>query len=153
MSPRSFVIGILVGLSASLTAVAARPVVPPAVQAAIARLLGDQTTAVEFEDGKYEVSAATRLEVVLDVKGVVEEVEVKLPLALVPASVVASARAALPAGARLEEAELLIRGSSLRYEIEARTAAGEVELVLDGAGKFVSQRTEKDDEDGDEDDD
>ena len=75
MSPRSFVIGTLVGLSLSLTAVAARPVVPPAVQAAIARLLGDRTTAVEFEDGKYEVSTATRLEVVLDVKGVVEEVE------------------------------------------------------------------------------
>ena len=69
-----------------------------------------------------------------------------------PASVAAAARAALPAGARLEEAELLIRGSALRYEIEAAAAAGEVELVLDGAGKLVSQRVEKDGEDGDEDD-
>lgn len=152
MQAHAIIIGALIGVSASFTVMAARPAVPQAVQVAIARLLGDAAGKVEVEDGRYEVSAATRLEVVLDARGVVEEIEVKLPLALVPAPIVAAARAALPGGARLEEAELLIRGSALLYEIEARTQSGEVEVVLDSAGKVVSQATEPGDEDGAEDD-
>ena len=154
MQPRSFTIGILLGLSLSLslTAIGAKPVVPQAVQVAIARLLNGATTEIEVEHGKYEVSTTTTLEVMLDARGGIEEVEVKLPFGLVPAQVVKAARAALPAGAHLAEAELLIRGSALFYEIEARTANGEVELVLDSLGKLVSKHTEQEDE-GEEDDD
>ncbi len=156
MQHRSLTLGILLGLSVSLTAltaIAAKPAVPQAVQQAIARLLGGATAEVEAEHGKYEVSTKTTLEVVLNADGVVEEIEVKLPIGLVPAPVLGAARKALPAGARVEEAELLIRGSAMFYEIEARTADGEVELVLDGAGKLISQQTEHDDDDGDDDDD
>ena len=155
MQPRSFSLGILLGLSVSLTAItamAAGPAVPKVVQQAIVRLLGGAPAEVEVEHGKYEVATKTTLEVVLDARGVVEEVEVKLPVGLVPAPVMAAAKKALPAGARGEEAELLIRGSALFYEIEARTADGEALLVLDGAGKLISQQTEHDDDDDDDDD-
>lgn len=147
---RTFTLGILIGLSVSLTAIAAKPAVPKAVQVAIAKLFDGNKVEVEVEDGKYEVATTTTLEVVLAVHGGVEEIEVKLPIGLVPAPVIAAAKAALPAGARLEEAELLIRGSVLLYEIEARAALGEVELVLDGAGKVISQAAEQNDDDDDQ---
>lgn len=150
MRIKAFTFGVLVALVASASVSAAAPAVPLAVKRAASRIFGEARTSIEHEDGKYEVVAQTELEVVLDAKGAVAEIEVKLPLELVPANVLGAAKSALPAGARVEEAELLVRGSALLYEIEARVAAGEVELVLDAGGTLVSRRDEQDDDDDDD---
>lgn len=130
---------------------AARPTVPDAVRRAVAEIFGGPRPVErerEAEGDRYEVKTRSELAVVLDAAGAVVEVEATIPPGLVPPAVLAAARAALP-GSRVVEAELLVRGSQVLYEIEARGAGGEVELVIDAGGALVSRAVEagRDDED------
>lgn len=135
----------------SFSAAAARPTIPDAVRRAVAEIFGGARTIEherEAEGDRYEVKTRSELAVVLDAAGAVVEVEATIPPGLVPPAVLAAARAALP-GARVVEAELLVRGSQVLYEVEARGSGGEVELVIDAAGTLVSRSAEsgRDDED------
>lgn len=148
MRSTSLVLGVVLGLVLSLSAGAAAPAVPKAVQRAIDTIFGGAETKVEHEreGGKdvYEVEAPARLEVVLDGSGGVTEVEVKIPVGLVPPAVLGAARGALPRDARIVETELLVRGRQHFYEVEARTGAGAVEIILDAGGAIVEQHVEQD---------
>lgn len=152
MQLRAISITLFLALTVSLSVTAAGPVVPKAVQRAVTAIFGSQKPAIEHESeggtDKYEVGAPTRLEVVLDAQGSVEEIEVKIPVGLVPPAVLNAAKNAMPMGTRVEGAELLVRGKQLLYEIEGRSQASEVEVVVDPGGSIVGQHveTEADDE-------
>lgn len=147
----SFALGL--SLAPIASAVGAGAAVPQAVQRAVGQIFGDAKVVIETEhEGgtvHYEAGATTRLDVVFSAKGSVEEIEVELPLGLVPPAVLAAARGALDKGAKLTEAELLIRGPRVLYELEARAGSDEIELVISPEGRIVSQRSEQDERDDD----
>lgn len=139
-------------LLVSFSAAAARPTIPEAVRRAVAEIFGGARPVEherEAEGDRYEVKTRSELAVVLDAAGAVVEVEATIPPGLVPPAVLAAVRAALP-GARVVEAELLVRGSQVLYEIEARGAGGAVELVIDAGGALRSRAVEAGRDEGDE---
>lgn len=135
----------------SFSVAAAAPTIPDVVRRAVVQIFGGSRAIeheLEPEGDRYEVKARTELAVILDPAGSIVEIEAEIPVGLVPPAVLAAARSALPAGARVVEAELLVRGPQVLYELEARGPGGAVEMVLDAAGVLVSRGAgEKDGDD------
>jgi hypothetical protein len=155
MTWRTFGLGVLVGsLFVAVSADAAGPVVPKAVQRAVTQIFGSKPAKIEHErEGGadlYEAEGHTKLDVSFNARGTVEEFEVELPLGLVPPEVVAAARAALPKGAQIAESELVVRRGQLLYEIEGKSDRGEIELVIDAGGAVIREQVETDDDKDDD---
>lgn len=115
----------------------------------------------ETEDGEtvYEVELEVKedeeITVALKPDGTIIEVEKEIAVSELPEAVTRAIKAKYPK-AELEEAEQVVRGDHLLYEVEVEIAEDEtVEILLDAKGKILEEEEEHegDDEDDDDDDD
>jgi len=131
--------------------VAAQPA-PDPVRRAAASLFGKREVKIsaEHENGTvvYEAAARTKIEAVFTAAGQLRETEIDVPVAVVPAAVLAGVKRRLPAGAVVREAEVILTRDGVRFEIEARTGAGkEIEYLVGADGTVVDQHQEADQDD------
>ncbi len=80
-----------------------------------------------------------------------EEVEVEIPLSVVPKKVIAAAKKAAP-GIKLTEAEVEIQEGEINFTLEGTVKGEEVEVEVAVALKVVGTEIDEDDDDDDDDD-
>ena len=131
---------------------------PDKVKKAAAAVLGTKQVTIdrEEEDGAvtYEAATTTKLEVVFNEAGQLQETEAALPIASLPTAVAGAVQAKLAKGAKITEADVIVRPDAVVFEVVTKLTSGdEVEYVVDAAGTGVSEKREAAGDAGDEDDD
>lgn len=147
-------LGSVLALSGCGSSTEAAADAPNAVKKAATTLFG-KNAKLSYEkegNGLYEVGASTEIEAVFDEQGNVRETEVEIPLATLPMAVLAAVRAKLPSGAKLVEAEVVIKPTGVAFEVEAAADGKEIEYVVSPTGDIVGQEQDDDVDDDDDDD-
>ena len=144
MSKRTM--AMVLGLVVAACGVAIAGGAPSAVQREVTRIFGKRAPAIEHERqggvDYYEAAKKTELEAVFTSDGKLHQLEVDIPLSLVPAPAMQAARKAI--GVAPKEAAVVIRGGVALYQLEGRVGKGpEREVIATADGKVESTLTEE----------
>jgi hypothetical protein len=114
--------------------------VPASVRKTVDATLGANARITSEREGGvtiYEAAIETKLEVELSDAGALQRTEVALPVATLPAAVVA----ALAGKGTIREAEVVVMASGVAFEVEI----GDDEFLIDASGKILDQHREVED--------
>jgi hypothetical protein len=118
--------------------------VPEAVRKTVEASLGaNARIKAEHEHGVtiYEAVSQAKLELEVTEAGVIQKTEVAIPISTLPTVIVAAANAK---GGTIAEAEVVVTPTGAMFEVEVKSAAGEIEYLIDQTGKIVSEEKEED---------
>jgi hypothetical protein len=120
--------------------------VPASVRKAVDATLGPNARITSEREGGamlYEAAIDTKLELELSDSGVLQRTEVALPVATLPAAVIAG----LAGKGTIHEAEVVVMPTGVAFEVEI----GEDEYLIDASGKIIDQHREVEDTKDDDD--
>ncbi len=152
MSKRTM--AMVIGLVVAACGVAIAGGAPSAVQREVARIFGSKARIEHERQGGvdyYEAARRTELEAVFTGDGKLHQIEIEIPLSLVPAPAMQAGRKAI--GVAPKEAAVVIRGGVALYQLEGRISKkAEREAIVTADGKLQSTADEEGEGDQDDED-